>query len=401
MERGNRFLVDLIRDRIEAHGPVSFAWFMEQALYHPTGGYYSSGHALIGRKGDYFTNVSVGPLFGKLLAAQLTEMWEQMAKPDNFVIVEQGAHSGQLAQDVLAALRTSWPEFFKAVRCCIIEPFPVFKEQQERALAEFKRKASWVSSIEALEPFTGVHLSNELLDAMPVHLICLRKDSPVAKPPGPAIWCEQGVGLEQGEFVFVPQPIADGALENHLARIAEFLPRLDDTDPESASAYQMEVNLEALGWTDQISTKLKRGFVLTVDYGFARSEFYAPHRTAGTLQCRAGHHRIASPFTEIGRSDITAHVEWTSIVERAHERKLLLAGFADQHHFLTGIISHWPQLADPADARSRRALQTLLHPEMLGRAFQVLALAKNVDPQRPLAGFKFARNPRTALGLTE
>jgi SAM-dependent MidA family methyltransferase len=151
--------------------------------------------------------------------------------------------------------------------------------------------------------------------------------------------------------------------------------------------------------------KLIRGYVLAIDYGFPRDEFYAPDRTAGTLQVREKHRQLASPFEQIGHADITAHVNWTDIAERAESHGLRVAGFTDQHHFVTGIISEFPELVE--NQKTKRSLQTLLHPEMLGRAFQVLALNKNVDPllattvgvAAPLAGFKFAREPRAALGI--
>src|SRR5438874_11816280 len=125
MSSDNSPLVTLIRDQIRNHGQVSFAWFMEKALYHPKYGYYASGRAAIGRCGDYFTSVSVGPLFGQLLAAQFAQIWECLGRSDNFIIVEQGAHHGDFARDVLEVARKSWPEFFEALRYRIVEPFPV------------------------------------------------------------------------------------------------------------------------------------------------------------------------------------------------------------------------------------------------------------------------------------
>src|ERR1700751_2731453 len=134
MKLANPDLTRCIRAEIEKQGPISFARFMQQALYHPEHGYYSSGRCAIGRKGDYFTNVSVGPLFGHLLAAQFAEIWEQFGRPEDFVIVEQGAHDGQLARDVLESLQNRVPEFFAAVRYRIVEPFPILQEQQSRTL---------------------------------------------------------------------------------------------------------------------------------------------------------------------------------------------------------------------------------------------------------------------------
>jgi SAM-dependent MidA family methyltransferase len=348
LKTGNPALTELIRAEIEARGPVSFAWFMEQALYHPEHGYYSSGHASIGRKGDYFTNVSVGPLFGELWAAQFAEIWRKLGTIDNFNIVEQGAHDGAFARDVLMAMREKSPECFSATRYCIVEPFPVWQDRQSKTLHEFGDRVQWQRSLEELESFTGVHFSNELLDAMPMDLR------------------GKSVGLEREEFVFVETP--------------------DKTEAKSA----------VFDWIDILATKLKRGFVIAVDYGFSRTEFRE------VVQARAQHRHLDSPLEQIGEADITVHVKWTDIAERAEVSGLHVAGFTDQHHFITGIISELmrDELAkEDVDPATKRALQTLLHPEMLGRAFQVLALSKDVDPVELLAGFKFARDPRRPLGI--
>lgn len=382
-------LVQFIRETIRARGPISFAWFMQQALYHPARGYYSAGRCAIGRRGDYYTNVSVGPLFGQLLAAQFAEIWERLGKIDNFVLVEQGAHHGEFARDVLESARQRWPDFLAALRYRIIEPFPVLQLRQLQALAGFENKIQWRDSIDALEPFTGVHFSNELLDAMPVHLIVSQCESGPSAPAKCA-WLEKFVTLNAKMFAFVDQPIADQKLREHLHK-----------SPAQLVGYQTEINLAALDWVDNLSRKLDRGYVLTIDYGYPRDEFFAPHRSAGSLQVRAQHRLLGSPFEQIGNADITSHVEWTSIAECAEVCGFEVEGFTDQHHFITGIIS---ELAhdiprENADAKTKRALQTLLHPEMLGRNFQILALGKNVDAVAPLAGLKFAREPRSVLGL--
>ena len=171
MHPGSPDLVDYIRETMRQRGPVAFAWFMEQALYHPEFGYYSSGQCAIGRRGDYFTNVSVGPLFGRLLAAQFAEMWEILGRPGDFTIVEQGAHYGEFAGDVLDEARERTPDFFSALRYSVIEPFPVLEARQKERLRGFTEKVTWRKSMDDLEPFTGVHFSNELIDSMPVRLI--------------------------------------------------------------------------------------------------------------------------------------------------------------------------------------------------------------------------------------
>jgi SAM-dependent MidA family methyltransferase len=349
----NTPLVELMRQTIRAQGPQSFAWFMQQALYHPEHGYYSSGRCAIGRKGDYFTNVSVGPLFGQLLAAQFVEIWHLLGDIHDFVIVEQGAHDGQFARDVLGFAQNRVPEFFEALRYRIVEPFPRLEQRQHRTLEVFREKVAWHSS---LQPFTGIHFSNELLDAMPVRLLNDGK--------------EKLVGLDGDEFVFVERPLAKGEAAIQL--------------PMDEGVF----NRPALACLDEIAANLQRGYVIAIDYGHLYGKFQE------TFQVRAHHRHLDSPFEHIGEADITMSVDWSSIVERAQANGLRVAGFTDQHHFLTGIISELGSgeslLRD--SSKAKRELQTLLHPEMLGRAFQVLALAKNVGVEAsPLAGFKFAR----------
>jgi SAM-dependent MidA family methyltransferase len=368
MHPGNPDLAAFIRDTIRRDGPVRFDWFMEQALYHPQFGYYSSGRAQIGRKGDYFTNVSVGPLFGRMLAAQFTEMWEIMGRPDDFMIVEQGAHHGEFASDVLTAMRN----FPATLRYCIVEPFRILRERQEQTLAGYAGKVTWGATLSDLERFSGLHFSNELLDAIPVRLI--------AREAG-GEWQEKFVDESGENFVFVTKPIADAELRSRLEKISV----------TGTSAYETEINLQAIDWIRDVAQKLTRGFVLAVDYGYPRAEFYAAERTSGTLQAFARHRTVGSPLSDPGQVDITAHVDWTSVAESAQQSGLDLLGFTDQHHFLTGLLAKYLP-----NENERRALQTLLHPEFLGTRFQCLCLGKNVGPAQ-LSGFRFARNAKTAL----
>jgi SAM-dependent MidA family methyltransferase len=383
MHAGNLVLIDFIRDTIRRRGPVTFAWFMDQALYHPQHGFYSAGRCSIGRRGDYFTNVSVGPLFGQLLAAQFDEMWEVLGRPDDFVIVEQGAHEGDFARDVLTAARDTKPGFFSALRYRIIESFPLLEQRQASTLADFKEKVVWRKSLDQVEPFCGVHFSNELLDAMPVHWI--RKTAHLEG------WEELYVAESGAEFVIIAQPIQDPKLQQHLARIPQ----------PAAKPYETEVNLAAVEWMKTLAPKLTRGFILVVDYGHARDRFYAPERQNGTLRCYAQQRFVPSPLEGIGHVDITAHVDWTSIAECAEQNGLRVSGFTDQHRFMTGLVTTLAQatFAPESDLTTRGALQTLFHPDFLGTTFQFLGLTKNVDPEIVLSGFRFGRDARAALGL--
>src|SRR4029077_14839325 len=289
-------LVQFIRAEIKKRGPQSFAWFMEQALYHPAHGFYSSGRAALGPHGNYFTNVSVGSLFGELITAQFVQIWNRLGHIDNFVVVDQGAHHGDFVRDVLDCAGRSYPEFFAALRYQIIEPFPRLQDQQLQTLNKFQDRVKWVRSIEDLDPFVGIHFSNELLDSFPVHMIASTGDA----------WLEEKVGLSENKFAFVEQPIDEPQLKAFVKQL-----------PQRPGGYQAEVNLAALDWVAAVSKRLKRGCVLIVDYGFPREQLYNPDRIAGTFQVRLKHQRLDSLFQEIGSADMTAHVDWTSVAESA------------------------------------------------------------------------------------
>jgi SAM-dependent MidA family methyltransferase len=382
MDDCNSELIQIIRDGIRARGPAPFAWFMEQALYHPEHGYYGSGRCAIGRRGDYFTSVSVGPLFGKLMAGQFAEIWEALDRPDDFVLVEQGAHQGEFATDVLEALREQRPEFFAVLRYRIVEPFPILRQRQEGVLRRFAGKMEWAASLDEMDRFCGVHFSNELLDAMPVHLL------KAAGAEEKRSWHERLVERTSCGFTLVDRPVTDPRLLERLIKIP----------PAPAEGYETEVNLAALDWIEALAGKLRRGVVLVADYGLARPEYYAARRSTGTLQCYAEHRVLPSLLERVGKSDITTHVEWTSVTERAEQCGLQIAGFTDQHHFLTGLLSTHPELAS-AGAEKSRALQTLIHPEFLGMKFQFLGLTKEFPKSVSLGGFTFARDSRRTLGL--
>jgi len=236
------------------------------------------------------------------------------------------------------------------LRYRIVEPFPIWQDRQRQTLHDFRDKLEWR---ESLEPFAGIHFSNELLDAMPIDL------------PGKLI------DLDNDDFVFVDGPAGGRS------------------------------NQAALDWIDNVSTNLQCGYVIALDYGHVTDSF------APAIQVRAKHRHLQSPFGQIGHADITAHVDWRSIAQHAKKVDLAVAGFADQHHFLTGLLTAQRDLFQArslgsfvlneqavegaSKAKTTRELQTLIHPEMMGRSFQALALSKNVDPDVTLAGFRFAR----------
>lgn len=359
---------DLIREEIAARGPIPFARFMELALYHPALGYYSSGRARIGREGDFYTNVSVGAVFGRLLAGQFQEMWGRLGQPEVFRIVEQGANDGQLAADVLAAMPEEVP-----VEYWIVEPSAVLRAKQERTLAPFATKAQWVDSVNALPVFDGVHFSNELVDALPFHL--MQSDG--------GQWLELFVQEADGGFAFMPGPPTPEAGED-----ISGLPNRPD-------GVMAELRPAARAWFHGVAGKLRTGYILVADYGYPREQLFALHRTEGTFSCYQGHRRDALPLLDPGAKDITSHVDFTALAEIAKHEGFRIEGFADQHHFMVGAAEQLlKSLEGPPDAAAQktlRALQTLLHPESMGRQFRYLAVSRDVPDQTPLTGFRHAR----------
>src|SRR5947207_11303219 len=243
--------MELIRTEIRNCGPQPFDWFMEQVLYHPEHGYYSSGRCAIGRKGYYFTNVSVGPLFGQLMVAQFAEIWEELGKINDFVIVEQGAHDGQFARDVLQSAQSHAPEFFEALDYRIIESFPILRERQSQMLEPFRNKVKWRNS---LQPFVGVHFSNELLDALPVRLI----NGGV----------EKLVDLQDDKFVFVERPLFQRTAATPASLRETAAGRASKPSPEN-----VVFNQPALDWIDSLAANLRRGYIIAIDYGRVDDEF--------------------------------------------------------------------------------------------------------------------------------
>jgi SAM-dependent MidA family methyltransferase len=384
---GSLPLAALLRDRIQHHGPVSFSWFMEQALYHPEFGYYTSTRHRIGRKGDFYTNVSVGHVYGQLLASQLIEMWKLLGTSQDFSIVEEGAEDGQLALDILSAIGEESIEAGAGICYTIIEP-SLSKQQQQRARLEpqFAGKVNWLSGLEDLEPITGAFISNEFVDAMPVYLV----------EYGDGRWSELLVDNSGEHFVFVPSRIEKPELKQALAKL-----------PVSAgSPYRTEVNLAASSWIQAVGSKLSRGFILIVDYGYPRQEYYRPERTEGTLSCYSRHRRTYNPLERPGEIDITAHVDFTSLAEAAAQVALSIAGYTDQHHFMIGAAESRLRALEKeveeqgltrAHAAFLRAYRTLMHPGNMGMVFKFFLLTKGVAENLKPSGFKYARDHRRSL----
>ena len=375
-------LSTIIRSEIGRLGSIRFDRFMDLALYHPIHGYYrrEGENPRTGREGDFFTSVSVGPLFGRLLARQFLEMWEKLERPAEFWIIEQGGEDAQLACDILAWCRDSAPAFFAAVHYILIEDGLDLREQQWSKTENegLAKKVSWLSSVAAAaerKP-AGVFFSNEFFDALPVRLV-RRKDNS---------WTELHAALFRGDgFALVEKKIDDGRLSE----------AVDELELPTAEGYTTEINLRARDWMESAGRILQRGYVVTIDYGFPASIYYAPFRASGTLTSYRDHRQTEDVLRDPGSQDITAHVDFTALARAGEKVGLTTFGFLDQQRFLTGI-AHEELSEGPGPragiAENSRAWQTLTNPGFLGTRFQVLLQARNAPPE--LAGLRFANGAK-------
>lgn len=371
-------LEEIIRAEIRANGPMRFDRFMEMALYHPGFGYYAKtgGPSPIGRHGDFYTSVSVGPLFGRLLARQFFQMWRALENPRPFWIIEQGAHDGQLACDILEWCRAETPEFLETIRYAIVQSSGAASILQKCAPgADLIAYMSWFENLAALaaESPVGVFFSNELPDAFPVRSITYRSGQ----------WQEQYVTTKGAEdLTWVEQPIDD----DELAQAIEALPL------PALEGYTTEINLRARHWIDEVGRAMKRGYVLTIDYGYPASLYYVPHRMQGTLTAYVKHHSVDDVLAEPGMRDITAHVDFTALAQAGEKAGLTTLGFLDQQRFLMGVAHD--ELSGTAGPQVKiqenlRAWNTLTHPEHLGIDF--FALLQSKDAPAELDGLRYAR----------
>lgn len=367
-----------LRAEISAQGPLRFDVYMARVLFDPADGYYGAGRAQIGRGGDFYTNVSVGRMFGRVIAAQCAEVWERLERPTDFTFVEQGANDGRLTADVLDALAVDHPDCAASTRALLVEPFTPLAEAQRKTLATHASRVSWVADLAELPAFTGVHFTNEYADALPVRLFRRAAEG----------WLERYVTVNAEELTWEdhPTPDAHGVL------------------PVDAPADALaETRPEAETWIQAVAARLTRGLMLVVDYGFPRADLYAPWRQEGTLSCYRGHRRDDNPLIDPGEKDLTAHVDFTGLAEAGAEAGFTVAGFADQYHFLVGaatpLLLRMEQApASPDRDADLRAFKTLLHPETMGTQFKYLALTRGLG-DLPLAGFRHARPAAVALGL--
>ena len=352
---------------------ITFAEYMDLVLYHPQYGYYATHPVNIGKQGDFLTSPHWGGYFGELLAEQFLEMWHILQRPNNFTMVEMGAGQGILAEQILGYLKQKHLDFFQTIEYLIVEKSEVLKAQQKQRLQSYQvRWSDWdeiyYSSI------TGCLFSNELVDAFPVHKFII-KNLEIRE-----IYVTSD---SQGNFVEITDQIST-------PEIAEYF-KLVDIDLLSFAdieGYQSEVNLQALDWVKVVSDKLLKGYVLTIDYGYQAARYYNPVRREGTLQCYYQHHRNNDPYWNVGRQDITAHVDFTALEKQGNLSELETLGFTQQGLFLMALglgdrlneLSNNQGFSVEEVFRRREALHSLIDPMGLGN-FGVLVQSKSLSEE--------------------
>jgi SAM-dependent MidA family methyltransferase len=395
-------LDEIIREEIVHDGPITFARFMELALYHPVLGYYSGGEEgrePLGWGGDFFTSGDVHPLWGQAIARQLYQMWQLLGCPPRFDILEQGGGRGLLAHDIWLFALQQAPEWIEALRYTIVDrtapESPLGQARQRRlqtALSTLNLPDDAVHMIDGSgaavhlpEHFTGCVVSNEVVDALPIHVLEKRGDA-----------------LAE---VFVTLDAPEGQLVEILGtpsstKLAGYLDHFGIRWREFPEAWRCEVCLDAGSWLKEVTAELGRGYVLTIDYGATAEQLYTPDRRRGTLAVYARHQMNDRPLVRPGQQDITAHVNFTDLMEAGRNAGLDTIGMTNQAEFLgrLGLRQAAEETANrlypyanierhtdrgQADYLRRRSLMaavgTLLDPGGLG-SFRVLVQQRGISP---------------------
>ena len=351
-----------LRERIIAaiskRGGLSFPDYLAIALYDPEYGYYARDTPQVGRQGDFYTSVSVGALFGRLLARRFIEWWEANGKPVEWRILEIGAHDGMLAADILEEIRLLRPDAWQALEYAIPEPLPRLRELQKVRLESLASKLVVAASFGELNAraLPGIAFGNEILDALPFHLIEMRGGS----------WMELHViAGKNGTLALEPR---------------ETTIHLEGDFPEG---YRTEIRTNFPAFLGEVSSCLTDGLLVFADYGFAAPEYYDVHRSSGTLRTFSSHQAGEDPFAAPGETDITAHVDFTDLAKAA-----IAIGHAPPPcngagSYLTQLARSLLRSGGTDDPKTIAQFQSLTHPAHLGAKFHVIEMSRSpeIPPQ--------------------
>jgi SAM-dependent MidA family methyltransferase len=360
-------LEKMIVNRIREEGEITFSEFMRMALYTPELGYYTSRDTEIGVSGDFYTSPHLHPVFGALIGRQAEQMWELMGRPPAFDLVEIGGGRGYLCKDMLDYL--SGREIYASISCTIVEKNPHMAERQRDLLSGHGETVRWAGSAGELEDIRGCVLSNEVLDAMPVHIVLMEDELK-----------EVYVTLDGDRIAETVGPLSDPALAGYFDEFNIVLPE----------GYRTEINLALRDWIEEVSHMLSRGFLLTIDYGHAACEYYGEERDRGTLLCYHMHRAGENPYANVGGQDITAHANFSALKKWGESLGLRCVGYCRQGPFLVSLGID-EMMAELHEGPSASGLETarikgLILPGGMGDSHKVMVQYRGED-EPDLRGF--------------
>ena len=351
---------------MDRDGPLPFDRYMAMALYEPGLGYYVNGLHKFGASGDFVTAPEQGALFAAAIARQVDEVASWLN--EDYTLLEPGAGSGALARDLLGALQV------KPQRYLILEPSAALRAVQRATLAtlpaELADRVEWIATPPD-EPFAGLIVANEVMDALPVAIF-------ETGPDGPLERCVSVRGERLDWVRAAPRPRLAAAVQRLEQGLGRRLP----------NGYVSEICLDLPGWLDTLTRPLQRGAVLLIDYGYPRAEYYLPERAAGTLVCHYRHRAHFDPFVWPGLTDLSAFVDFSACAEAGAACGLELAGFTTQADFLLAQRTHEAiEAAENERSRLRLAgeFKRLVMPGEMGEKFKLIGFTRGLD--QPLAGF--------------
>ncbi len=364
---------------IRASGPISFARFMDTALYHPTLGYYRQPDRKPGRGGDFITSPELHPFFGNTLARQVAETWDALGQPYRLVVREHGASSGGLAYDILVALHEKAPDVLDAIEYRLIDVNTHRTDEAIAAMAEvgFAGKVR-AEHPDDLAPEPGLVIANEVADALPVHRFVVRNGEML----------EVLVGVDDDGALVDVESAPDDRL---LATIQAHFTRHGITVPDGA---RFEFSPAAASWMRSVAETLTAGIAIVIDYGYDAPTLYRDHRLEGTLRGYWQHTATDDPYIRVGEQDLTAHVDFSWLADTAESAGMQVLGLTTQGDYLTRLgLGEWlmdlreqPDLAYEEYALAQHATMRLIDPAGLGR-FGVLGLAKGLPADFHSMGF--------------
>lgn len=370
VQTGNQRLIQKIVQHIKQseQQAITFADYMSLCLYEPDDGYYTSERVKIGKEGDFYTSSFIGTIMGEMLATTCMKLAPSLFADDEVIhLVEWGGGHGRLAQHLLDECQAQWPEYYDRIKFTSIEESPLHRQFQQEALRAHTGHTEWLTAVEwlAQQPLTAIVLSNELLDAFPVHRLSYEESN----------WHEIMVSWDEGKqcFAELAVPLQDERLWQYIS----------DEQIEPNEGQRIEVNLLAQQWIQQVGRQLHDGVLISIDYGATSEELYADHRMDGTLLCYRRHQAHGDPYRYVGEQDITSHVNFSACIRAGQQVGFNQWRYIDQKTFLVeaGILEklkdHTSRDPFHPQAKINRSIRQILWSDQMSELFKVLIQSKS------------------------